>query len=68
MTLLDPLLELQDLDLQADRLAELRKNLPERQALETCGTDLEENARVKVAATRPFSRGVLVSLIGMTDL
>ena len=51
MTLLDPLLELQDLDLQADRLAELRKNLPERQALETCGTDLEKNARVKVAAT-----------------
>jgi len=51
MALLDPLLKLQDLDLQADRLTEERASLPERQALEACHSDLAKNAQLKAAAT-----------------
>jgi hypothetical protein len=46
MALLDPLLELQDLDLQADRLAQEHENMSEREALKNCGADLEQNARL----------------------
>ena len=46
MALLDPLLEVQDLDLQADRLSKEREELPERAALLACGAELRENERL----------------------
>ncbi|MCS5637835.1 MAG: C4-type zinc ribbon domain-containing protein [Myxococcota bacterium] len=50
MALLDSLMELQDLDLQADRMAGQRDKLPEREALETCRANLEQNARLQASA------------------
>ncbi len=50
MTRLDPLLEVQDLDLQADRLGEQREGLPERQALTACIAEIANNDRLQAGA------------------
>jgi hypothetical protein len=50
MARLDPLLEVQDLDLQADRLGEQRVGLPERQALTACVAEIANNDRLQAGA------------------
>ena len=47
MALLDALLEVQDLDLQADRRAREHEELPERAALVACEVKLRENERLR---------------------
>ena len=47
MALLEPLLEVQDLDLQTDRLDSERENLAERSALLACGVEIEANDRLQ---------------------
>ena len=43
MSLLEPLLEVQELDLEADRLGLERVNLPERDALKACAREIADN-------------------------
>lgn len=49
MALLDPLLDLQDLDLQADRLRAQRESLPERDALKASATEIAANDRLQAS-------------------
>jgi hypothetical protein len=50
MARLDPLLEVQSFDLQADRLGEQRAGLPERQALTACTAEIANNDRLQAGA------------------
>jgi len=47
MSLLAPLLEVQELDLEADRRKLERENLPERDALKACGEEIAGNDRLQ---------------------
>ena len=47
MARLDPLLEVQDFDLQADRLGEQREGMPERQSLTACLAEIAKNDQLQ---------------------
>ncbi|MDE0886821.1 MAG: hypothetical protein OSB70_14945 [Myxococcota bacterium] len=47
MSLLAPLLEVQELDLEADRRKLERENLPERDALKACGAEITNNDQLQ---------------------
>jgi predicted nucleic acid-binding Zn-ribbon protein len=57
MALLDPLIELQDLDLRTDRLGLARETLPEREALKACGEEIVDTDRLQ-SATREKRDGL----------